>query len=276
LKFSGLSIPFSHIVKAFLFGLILIHGFGAFSQLKFEGTIYDDQKVALPYTHLLNLNRGIGVVSTDQGYFSINAKVGDSIRFSFVGYSTLILRVNEEMLQREISVTMQPDYIELPSIWVFANPKYKVPKKPILPSFSMGPLPETKKMKNIDPGDVSFKLMDKMEIGGITVPIIAPSITLHGPFTYLSKEEREKRKAEEAYLRTFETLSFAKLMALKQTRELLKNRYQLNDSELDSLIIAMNREHPSIQKIQVPEKIFASVDQYIDQKVGVALDLTRP
>jgi hypothetical protein len=276
LEFSGLSIQFSHIVKAFFFTLGLIHGFGAFSQLKFEGTIYDDQKVALPYTHLLNLNRGIGVVSTDQGYFSINAKVGDSIRFSFVGYSTLILSVTEEMLQREISVTMQPDYIELPSIWVFANPKYKVPKKPILPSFRMGPLPESKKTRNIDPGDVTFKLVDKMDIAGISIPIIAPTFTLHGPFTYLSKEEREKRRAEEAYLKTLETLSFAKLMALKQTRELLKNRYQLDDSELDKIIVAMNREIPSIQKIQTPEKIFASVDQYIGQKAKLNANITRP
>ncbi|MFZ9045512.1 MAG: hypothetical protein ACO2ZZ_06570 [Cyclobacteriaceae bacterium] len=236
------------------------------AQRRFEGYTFDDQKVSLPFTHLINLVQSVGTVSGSNGFFSIQAEVGDSVRLSFIGYKKLVLVMTEEMLDREVNITLQPDYIELPSIWVFSNPKYKVPKKPILPSFRMGPLPETKNQKNIQPGDVTFKLIDKMEIAGITVPILSPSITLHGPFTYFTKEEREKRKAEEAYLSTYETLSFAKLMALKQTRDLLKNRYSLDDSELDQLIVMLNRELPLIQKIQEPTKIFASVDQYIGRK----------
>lgn len=246
------------------------------AQRMFEGYTYDDQKVALPFCHLINLTQGVGAVSGDNGFFSVQAEVGDSIRFSFVGYKTLMVSITEEMLLRDIKITLQPDFIELPSIWVFANPKYKVPKKPILPSFRMGPLPEYKNSKDIQPGDVSFKLVDQLEMAGISVPIIAPSITLHGPFTYLSKEEREKRKAEEAYLSTLETLSFSKLMALKQTRNLLKNRYSLDDSELDGLIVMMNREIPAIQKIKEPKRIFASVDLYIGQKTMETEFTTRP
>jgi hypothetical protein len=260
-------------------GLLLVFCIGLFqlnAQRRFEGFIYDDQKTALPYAHLVNLSQSVGTVSGGNGFFSLKAEIGDSIRFSFIGYKNLIIPITEEMLDREVSITLQPDFIELPSIWVFSNPKYKVPKKPILPSFRMGPLPETKNQKNIEPGDVTFKLIDKLEVAGITVPILSPSITLHGPFTYLSKEEREKRKAQEAYLATYETLSFAKLMALKQTRDLLKNRYSLDDSELDRIIVMMNREIPSIQQIQEPKKIFASVDLYIGQKISDTGFVTRP
>lgn len=260
---------------SFLLLAVGISGTG-WAQHRFEGYTQDDQLVALPYTHIINLNQGIGTVSADNGFFSIDASVGDSIRFSFVGYKNLIVIFNEEMANRDIKVTLQPDYIELPSIWVFSNPKYKVPKRPVLPSFRMGPLPESKNIKDIHPGDVSFKWVDKMDIAGMSIPIIAPSMTLHGPFTYISKEEREKRKAEEAYLNTLKTLSFAKLMALKQTRDLLKSRYQLNDSELDHLIVMMNTEIPSIQTLEEPQKIFASVDSYIGQKTNQPLFDSKP
>jgi hypothetical protein len=256
------------IQRYLLFAPLFILSLTSYGQKLFEGYVLDENEVALPYTHVVNLNKGTGQISGENGFFSIQAETKDSIRFSFVGYSTLIIVVSEEMFTREINVTLRPDYVELPSIWVFSNPKYLVPKKPILPSIRMGPLPEYKNTKPIDPGDFVFKPFAVTKMDGQMLPTIGPSITLHGPFTYLSKEEKEKRKAEEAYLKTLETISFAKLMALKQTRDLLKNRYELNDSALDSIIVMMNQEVPSIQEIKEPEKIFASVDRFVGQKLS--------
>jgi hypothetical protein len=238
------------------------------AQVMIDGKIHDENSVAIPFAHVLNLNKGLGSVSGEDGFFSLPADIGDSIRFSFIGYSTLIVAVTDEILNRELTVSMKPDYIELPSIWVFSNPKYKVPKKPILPTFRMGPLPEYKNTKPVDPGDFVFKPFAATKPDGQSITTLGPSITLYGPFTYLSKEEREKRKAEEAYLKTYETISFAKLMALKETRNILKTRYELNDSELDKLIVLMNKEFPTIQKIKEPNKIFTSVERYIGSKMA--------
>jgi hypothetical protein len=235
----------------------------------FEGFVLDDQEVALPYCHVINLSRPEGGISGADGYFSIKAEAGDSIKITFLGYKNMILVIDAEMMQRNITAKLQPDYIELQSVWVFSDHKYKVPKRPKFKSYRLGSLPQYDGTESIKPGDFTWGT-SSMNQG------IGPSLTLHGPFTYLSKEEKEKRTAQEAYLNTFETINFSKLMALQKTRKLLKGRYELADSELDRLIVMMNLELPEIQRIKEPSRIFAYVDRFIGKKVSQIGWIIRP
>ncbi|MDH5608998.1 MAG: carboxypeptidase-like regulatory domain-containing protein [Cyclobacteriaceae bacterium] len=249
-----------HLHIVFLLGTV----FHAGAQSVMEGFIRDEKNVPLPYAHVLNLTGGLGSISGDNGYFSIRALPGDTIRISFIGYQTLLIVAEKEIMDREVSISLSPDFIELPSLWVFADPKYKVPLKYHGQSLSMEGIKQASEQAALAPGAIRWI---KASPAPNEIPVAGPAMTIYGPFSYFTKEEKEKRKAEEAYFETLQTITFARLMALKQTRERLMENFAINDHELDSLIILMNREVPGIQELKKPDAILSSVSGFLKSKL---------
>jgi hypothetical protein len=233
------------------------------SQAFVEGTIMDNEKVVLPFSHVINITTGEVTLSGVTGYFNISAKEFDTLRISFVGYKTLILPVNSEMIGRGINIVLNPDYIELASVWVFSNQKYLVPQrykgKAIkIPGISE-PDPDYEAPK---PGSFRFTDSDQA-LPHYDMPTIG--LTLFGPFSYFSALEKEKRAALQAAFATQQTISFSRTMAMEQTRELFKTSFNLNDQELDDIIIKMNERLPEIQEMTQPEKIIEYVAIFISE-----------
>ena len=233
------------------------------AQSRINGKIFDEEKTPLPFAHIFNLSNSEIGISGINGYFELPAMSTDTLRISFVGYKTLIVIVNDDMMERSISATLSPDYIELPSVWVFANQKYNVPKRYIGKPMKIPGITETDpNYESPKPG--SIRLSDHggdefVTNGGL-------GLTLYGPFSFFSADEKEKRAASAALLNSKQTISYSRTMALEQTRELLMHRFNLNRAELDILIVKINLAYPEIQHITQEEKIVELVSMYISEQ----------
>ena len=221
----------------------------------------DNEKVILPFSHIINLSTEEITLSGVTGYFNISAKECDTLRISFVGYKTLILPVNSEMIGRGINIILNPDYIELASVWVFSNQKYLVPQrfkgKAIKIPGVNEPDPNYEAPK---PGSFRFSDSDQA-LQHYDIPTIG--LTLFGPFSYFTAIEKEKRAALQAAFATQKTISFSRTMAMEQTRDLFKTSFNLNDRELDAIIVKMNETLPEVQELTQPEKIIEYVANFI-------------
>ncbi len=72
------------------------------------GTVLNDANdKALENVNIVNLNQVVGTVSDSKGEFSINAKVNDTLYFSYLGFKSLRVRVTNDLLRfGEIKVKM--------------------------------------------------------------------------------------------------------------------------------------------------------------------------
>ncbi len=69
-------------------------------EIAIKGQIIDfSSKKALPRAHVLNLNSVQVSVSNSEGYFSIPAKVNDTLYLSYIGFSSLKLKVTNDLLK---------------------------------------------------------------------------------------------------------------------------------------------------------------------------------
>ncbi|PQJ23250.1 TonB-dependent receptor [Tenacibaculum sp. SG-28] len=83
---------------------------------KIKGQIIDgNSKKPLSAAHILNLNTVIGTITNEDGLFELSSKANDTILVSFVGYSSIKLKVTNDILKGnevEISLTEKPEEIK--------------------------------------------------------------------------------------------------------------------------------------------------------------------
>ena len=93
-------------VKKIHFFFIFILFLSAFSQNDslqvkiLKGQIIDSEnKKPLSASHILNLNSVTGTITNDQGFFELTAKANDTVMVSYLGYSSIKIKVTNDMLQ---------------------------------------------------------------------------------------------------------------------------------------------------------------------------------
>jgi hypothetical protein len=105
-----------------LFILCLFLSVSAFSQkdsirstiLKGQ-IIHAENKRALSAAHVLNLNAVIGTITDDKGFFELPTKVNDTILVSYLGFSSIKLKVTNDLLkgnELEIALYEKPEEIK--------------------------------------------------------------------------------------------------------------------------------------------------------------------
>jgi len=115
----------------FLFILISSYSFSQRDSSNYEGLIQfsgivvsGDSVNPVPFSTIIDLNRRSGTTSDYFGYFSFVAQVGDSIRFSSVGYKTSYYHISDTLTQHKYSLihVMQNDTILLKDVTVYPWP----------------------------------------------------------------------------------------------------------------------------------------------------------
>ena len=61
------------------------------------GNVYNEKEAPISYANVLRLGTTTGTTTDTLGYFSLDAVVGDSLVFSYLGYRSIGLKVVEEM-----------------------------------------------------------------------------------------------------------------------------------------------------------------------------------
>lgn len=229
------------------------------------GAIIDDDSNPIGFCHVYNKTLGLGKVSDMNGRFEILARKSDTLKFSYVGYQTFEMEVNSIHLVNYLRVKLPEDSVLLPAITIYADPEYKVPVRengePIfIPGVSLvNPPPPVK------PGDLR---LGATGVGGVPIP----SIGIEGPITYFSRDEREKRKAVEAYEETRETITYQKYIAQDTIRQKLCELYKINSEQYDKIIIRLHEQFPDIQKTYRPNEIWNWLLAHFDRTVPIIRD----
>ena len=85
----------------------------------FSGTLYSNKsQQRLPGANIINLNSLKGVSSNDLGLFSIQAKKGDTILISFMGYQSLQIPVTDKNIDRHQIIYLIENPLELNEVIV--------------------------------------------------------------------------------------------------------------------------------------------------------------
>ncbi len=85
----------------------------------FTGTLYSNKsQQPLPGANIINLKSLKGVSSNDLGLFAIQAKVGDTILISFLGYQNLLMPVTKENLKGHQTIYLIENPLELNEVIV--------------------------------------------------------------------------------------------------------------------------------------------------------------
>ncbi len=89
-----------HFITFFLFFLSFIAIAQNTSNDKLKGQIIDSKsKKSLSAAHILNLNTVIGTITNEKGLFELTAKANDTVLVSFLGYSSIKLKVTNDLLK---------------------------------------------------------------------------------------------------------------------------------------------------------------------------------
>lgn len=229
------------------------------------GIVNNENAEAVGFCHVYNQTMGLGKISDMNGRFEITAKKNDTLKFSYVGYKPIQLKINSIHLVNYLKVTLPEDSILLPAITIYADSEFKVPVREIgTPVFIRGVSLENPPPP-IKPGDFRFGATG---VGGVPVPAIG----IEGPITYFSKDEREKRKAVEAYAETRETITYQKYIAQDTIKEKLCNLYRITPSQYDKVIIRLHEHFPGIQSTHRPNEIWNWLLAHFDRTVPIIRD----
>ncbi len=84
----------------FVYLLFLILCFNNFSQEKVIGVVENDaDSKPIANVHIINLNKVIGVISDNDGFFEIEAELNDTLYFSYLGFKSIKLRVTNDLIK---------------------------------------------------------------------------------------------------------------------------------------------------------------------------------
>lgn len=142
-----------------------------------HGIVYDKDSITpMPFVYIVNKNSSTGTLSDETGKFQFRINLGDTLVFSFLGYS--IIKVNTKPLKDSvknnslaIKVFLQPESIQLKDVIIIPNSFTKGTKQ-----FYLGRIAEYKR--------------------GITNPIGDPVNAL---YYALSRKGKELKKLSAIY-----------------------------------------------------------------------------
>ncbi|MCD8411819.1 carboxypeptidase-like regulatory domain-containing protein [Tenacibaculum finnmarkense] len=104
--------------KTYLFFIVLICiSFSGYSQ-QLKGQVIDAKtKKPLSAAHILNLNAVVGTITNEKGLFEVTSKANDTVLVSFIGFSSIKLKVTNDLLKgNEVVISLQEKPEEIKEI----------------------------------------------------------------------------------------------------------------------------------------------------------------
>jgi len=250
------------VVKFQLFICLVLGAHWLVAQNQIQGMVVDENEEPIGFCHVHNLTLELGKVSDMQGKFVVLANQGDSIRFSYVGYKPATIAVNNSHVVHYIKITLPRDSVLLPSITIYADKYFKVPLKPQMDPLIIPGVSVVSPKEPIKAGDIYLGSSENNMF-------LAPTVGIYGPITYFSRDEREKRKAADAYEETRETISYQKFMANDTVRIHLSRRFNLDSAQYTQVIYRLHENFPGIQKAFMKNEIWHWLLSYFEQNAPI-------
>ena len=210
----------------------------------------------LESVHVLNLNKVKGVITNEEGEFSINASVNDTLYFSYLGFKTQKVRVTNDMFKfknTKIALTELAYALEEVIVKPYQLTGYleiDVKNLPINTAYqySISGLPNSYEAGSKNPSAVTKVLG----------AILNPADLLRNLF---GKKPRQMRKLRQIK----EDDEIRNLLASKFDRETLKELLQLEKVDLEDILSNCNYSRSFIKTandLQILDAISSCYEEY--------------
>ncbi|MFP4290770.1 MAG: hypothetical protein ACLFQ0_04040 [Cyclobacteriaceae bacterium] len=197
-----------------------------------------ENNIPLEGVHIQNLHTGEGGLSFPDGSFLLQAKPGDTLNFSSVGFLPYQHLVGE---QDVLQIYMLPEIRVLPEAQVYAR-RYELLRKKDRKTHRIPGVRSIEKTTRFRSMTMEWKK------GKEDIPTFSVGFTVYGPFSHYSKTEKQLRKMQETTLSEKQEQDYLYTIHKHDTRQFFKKHHQLNDQQYDSLLLKFNRERlPLIQ-----------------------------
>ena len=249
------------MLKKYTFFLFIFFSFlSAFSQNDslqvkiLKGQIIDSEnKKPLSASHILNLNSVTGTITNDQGFFELTAKANDTVMVSYLGYSSIKIKVTNDLLKgNELLIALYEKSEEVKEIII-------------------------KSSKLIGVLEVDVKLVPKdkftrIKINGIrqtyelarpkTIDFSTPIAALFKPVDFLYKLFGKKPKQLRKLQKIKKEDNLRKIMAGKFDREVMMEYLEMDRNDLMKLISDCNYSDYFLKNASDLQLIEAVLDCY--------------
>lgn len=170
---------------AFMMTSSLLHaGPLADSLLIMEGQVVsDDSLIPIPNVHIISKENRWGTISNDNGKYKMYVSPGDSVLFTSIGFSPLIIHIDDTLIKsaRESYILMEKDTILINEVIIRAYWDYETFKQLII---------------NMEPLDLSQFYPDWEDTELLYRPVTPTPISgpIQGLYNLLNKDARLQRK----------------------------------------------------------------------------------
>lgn len=255
---------FLYLMKWMTYGIFYLYFTSlGLAQTNIAGKVVNEKNEEIGFAHIYNKTNGMGKVSDINGKFDLIAAKGDTILFSFVGYQKHTVRITPEHLDSYLKVVLPEDSVLLPSITIYADSEFKVPLNLQYEPIHVAGVSVEMKESKYQPGKIIAGGGEG--IGGVP----AGGVTIEGPLTYFSRDEKEKRKAAEVKQEDKETLTYSKFIAQDSIKQRLMDLYDIDSSQYNRIVTRLNLQNPGVQKANTNEEIWHWIINFFNEQVPV-------
>ncbi|QTE23242.1 carboxypeptidase-like regulatory domain-containing protein [Polaribacter cellanae] len=224
--------------------------------------VHAETKKALSAAHILNLNTVSGTITNEKGFFELPTRVNDTILVSFLGYSSIKLKITNDLLrgnELEIALFEKPEEVKevviksTKLIGVLEIDVKQVPKDRFTRIHING-LPQTYEVGKPRAKDFS-----------------SPIAALFQPVDFLYNLFGDKPKQLKKLKKLKKEDDLRKMLAGKFDREVMMEYLEMDRQELSDLLTDCNYSAYFIKKasdLQLIEAILDCYENYKAQKKG--------
>lgn len=194
--------------------LFLFFSVLSFSQNTVSGVIYD-KKGRLHNIKVINVSTGNLVYTSQEGLFTIEAKVNDTLRFSSIFYEGKRLKLTAKDFKEKILVVLKENVFEIDEVKLKSKPKIK--------EFS------PKKFNNSLRDEIKEDIKRNPHLYGVRGEDIV--------FRFIAKLFKRKRKKEKVIIAKYEQLDSLFKNDTFFNKELLEKRLNIDKDEIFLFLI---------------------------------------
>tara|TARA_R110002072_G_scaffold33696_10_gene101831 strand:+ start:77 stop:922 length:846 start_codon:yes stop_codon:yes gene_type:complete len=223
-----------------------------------KGQVIDSEtKKSLSASHILNLNSVTGTITNDEGFFEIMARANDTIMVSYLGHSSIKIKVTNDLLKgNELLIALYEKSEEVKEIIIKSSKLIGV--------------------LEVDVKQVPKDRFTRIKINGIrqtyeiarpkTSDFASPLAALFQPVDFLYKLFGKKPKQLKKLQKIKKEDNLRKIMAGKFDREVMMEYMEIDRNDLMKLISDCNYSEYFVKKASDLQMIEAVLDCYENYK----------
>lgn len=223
-----------------------------------KGQVVDSEnKKPLSASHILNLNSVTGTITNDKGFFEITAKANDTVMVSYLGHSSIKIKVTNDLLKgNELLIALYEKSEEVKEIIIKSSKLIGV--------------------LEVDVKQVPKDRFTRIKINGIrqtyeiarpkTSDFTSPIAALFQPVDFLYKLFGKKPKQLKKLQKIKKEDNLRKIMAGKFDREVMMEYLEMDRNDLLKLISDCNYSEYFVKNASDLQMIEAVLDCYENYK----------